>query len=353
MNMRKTTLLFLMAMFSPLPSMAGATGTATTGSGTATATTIDETIDTISVFMQATESWESCGMWASSGICYFLVCSEYECHIETSDRYSMMLPDLVVSSYHDLDNHPYTPLGPLIEKTTLAEMSSIYGLLIDDSAGTRSKKKRTDKNTKFRDADAIGHPGGFFAAAYVCNRAATGGTSYFSSFGDAMAWRNYLPVDLLKIESWVPGMREIGSWPLNTWGNVLPRTGWLVHQHDVKLAATLSQRIADIVTRQGEAHVYNYLSSGGMTQREGQTVWDPPPAMENSLMGGQWQMSAPYKGSPPTTCHVFGQNDSASPVGYGDFQTSKVESYAYSLWRPYGCCDTKGEFLFAIIWGAW
>lgn len=350
--MRKTLLVFLSALLFHLPATAG-TG-ATTGSGTATAATIYETTDMMTVYMQASNSWQSCGMWHSSGICYFLVCSIYECHIETSDRYSMMLPDLIVSTYHDLDNHPYPMIGKMIEKTILQGMSTIYGLLVNDSSGTRSNtKNRSNKNVKFRDGDAIGHPGGMFMASYLCNSAATGGNSYFSSFSDAMPWRDYLPVDMLHIESWVPGMREVGSFPLNTWGNVLPRTGWLVQQHDVKLAAVLSQRMADIVTRQGEPHTYNYLSSGGITQRNGQTVFDPPSAMENLLTGGQWQMSAPYKGTPPTVCHVFGQNDSASPVGYGDFQTSKVESYAYSLWRPYGCCDTMGTFLFAIIWGMW
>ncbi|MBP8199118.1 MAG: TIGR03756 family integrating conjugative element protein [Azonexus sp.] len=347
--MRKTMLVFLAALLCHLPATA-----ATTGSGSATATTIYETTDMMTVYMQASNSWQSCGMWHSSGICYFLVCDIYECHIETSDRYSMMLPDLIVSTYHDLDNHPYPMIGKMIEKTILQGMSTIYGLLINDSSGTRSNtKNRSNKNVKFRDGDAIGHPGGMFAASYLCNSAATGGNSYFSSFSDAMPWRDYLPVDMLRIETWIPGMREVGSFPLNTWGNVLPRTGWLVQQHDVKLAAVLSQRMADIVTRQGEAHTYNYLSSGGTTQRNGQTVFDPPSAMENLLTGGQWQMSAPYKGTPPTVCHVFGQNDSASPVGYGDFETSKVESYAYSLWRPYGCCDTKGTFLFAIIWGMW
>lgn len=325
----------------------------TTGSGTASSADFNEKTSSMLVYQQATQSFQSCGMWHSSGICFFLVCTIYECHIETSDRYSMFLPDLVVSTFHDLDNHPYD-VGQMLGQMILKSTSSLYGAMVEDSSGTRSNtKNRNDKNIKFRDGDAVGHPGGMYTASYVCNRAAQSGSSYYSSFSDASPWRNFLPVDLLRVESWVPGMREVGTFPLNTWGNVFPRTGWLVQQHDVKLAAVLSQRIADIVTHSGEPRTYSYLSSGGVTQRDGQTVFDPPPAMENNLMGGQWQMSAPYKGMPPTVCHVFGQNDSASPTGYGDFETSKTESYAYSLWRPYACCNTMGTYLFSIVWGMW
>lgn len=326
----------------------------TTGSGTATAITPTETTDIPTLMAQASVSFPACGMWHPSGICFFLRCSIFECHIETSSRYSMMLPDLVISSYHDLDNHPYPMVGGLIQQLNLRTMSLLYRTMIGDSAGTRSNtKRRTEKDAKFRDADAVGHPGGFYTASYVCERAASSGMSYYSSFADAPAWRDFLPVDLLRLESWIPGMREIGNWPLNTWGNVLPRTGWHTHPHDVKVAATLSQRIADIVTHAGEPRTYTYLSSGAVVQRNGQTVMDPPPALENNLLGGQWQMSAPFVGKPPEVCHVFGMDDSMSPVGYGDFQTSKVESYAYTLWRPYACCDTEGAYLYSIVWGMW
>lgn len=312
-----------------------------------------EVTTTIQLYTQATASWPACGMWHPSGICFFLSCSLVECHIETSERYSHMRPDLVVSSWHEFVNHPWPEVGLPIEALNTGLVSALYRTMILDSAGTRSAKWRRDKNDKFRDIDAIGHPGGAFAAPYLCRGAAQPFYNYYSSILDAPMWRNFLPVDLLRPESWIPGMREIGSWPLNTWGNVFPRTGWHTHQHGVKVAATLSQRVADIVTHPGEPHAYTFLSSGTVAQRGGQTVFDPPPAMENLLIGGQWQMSAPFWGAPAAACHLFGLNDSSLPIGYGDLSTSKTESYAYSLWRPYACCTTKGAFLFSIIWGMW
>jgi integrating conjugative element protein (TIGR03756 family) len=339
--------MFLLAAMSSLATAA------TTGSGAARSSDVTETTDVMTLYQQATASWPSCGYWHPSGICFFLVCGLYECHIETSERYSMMLPDLVVSSYHDLDNHPYETVGPVLERATLSSLSWLYKQMIGDSAGTRYKKKRSDKNIKFRDGDAIGHPGGMFTASYLCKSAAQAGTLYFSSFSDFMGWRDFLPVDFFYPETWVPGMRETGSWPLNTWGNVYPRSGWLAHQHEVKNAAVLSQRMADIVTRTTKEHVFQELSSAKISQRDGQTVFDPPSAIENNMIGGIWQTSAPHVGPPPSYCHVFGLNDTATPGAFGDFQTSKTSSYAFSLWRPYACCDTQGIFLYAVVWGMW
>lgn len=327
--------------------------TAVTGSGTAKAATPEETVTTPQLMLQATTSFPTCGQWHVSGICFFLFCSMFGCKIKTSTRYSHMLPDLVVSTYSDLDNHPWQEVGIPIEKATLAASSTLLGALIGDGSGNLSEKKRRDKNVKYRDADAIGHPGGTFSGGPICPSAATAFQPYYSSFSDAMSWRNYLPVDMLRPESWVPGLREIGAWPLNTWGNVYPRAGWLVQQHDVKTGAVLSQRIADVVTHPGEPRIYTYLHSGGIVQRHGQTVFDPPPAYENNMLGGMWQMSAPFQGALSTACHVFGMNDSATPTAYGDFATSKTQSYAYTLWRPYACCKTRGMYLYSIIWGRW
>jgi hypothetical protein len=46
---------------------------------------------------------------------------------------------------------------------------------------------------------------------------------------------------------------------------------------------------------------------------------------------------------------VFGENDSVKPVDWGGGRLSADGSYLYTLWRPYRCCEIKGEaFLGAI-----
>jgi integrating conjugative element protein (TIGR03756 family) len=323
-----------------------------TGSGTATVVVPPDLTTTQALYAQATASWPACGMWHPSGVCFFLFCTMFGCSIKTSTRYSHMRPDLVVSTYHDLDNHPWPQVGLPIGQVALKASSVLYKAMIGDSAGTRSRAKRTDKNVRFRDGDAIGHPGGAFVApGDICPSGVQAFMPYYSSFTDGMSWRNFLPTDMLMPATWIPGMREVGNWPLNTWGNVYPRTGWHTQQHEVKVGAVLSQRIADIITRPGEPRVYSQVPTGGMTDRNGETVFDPGPAVENNLLGGTWQLSAPFRGI--AACSPFGLNDSASPVSYGDGQTSTTGSYAFTLWRPYACCQTKGMFLWAIVWGMW
>jgi integrating conjugative element protein (TIGR03756 family) len=322
-----------------------------TGTGTATVLVPSDITTTTMLLAEATASFPACGMWHSSGLCFTLVCG-FGCHVHTSARFSHMRPDLVVSTYHDLDNHPWPEVGLPIGHAALLAASLLYRTLIGDSAGTRSRPNRTDKNNIFRDGDAIGHPGGVFSApGLICQSGVTPFEPYYSSFTDASTWRNFLPTDMLYPASWIPGLREIGTWPLNTWGNVFPRTGWTTQQHGVKGAAVLSQRIADIITNPGQPHLYNPVPTGGVTHRGGDLVWDPPPALENNVLGGLWQLSAPFRGV--AACTPFGIDDSLSPVSYGDGHTSSTSSYAFTLWRPYACCHSSGIFLYAIVWGMW
>lgn len=317
------------------------------------AQTPDERTSTPLLFSQAIKSYPTCGLWHSSGICFFLVCVGPICTIKTSPRYSHMRPDVVVSTYHDDVNHPWPEVGIPYVIAARRAASMVYAALMGaDSAGTRTEKTRDTKQVRFRDADAIGHPAATtdFGSEMMCKSGVQPFQEYFSSFTDGYAWRNFVPVDLLYPGSWLPGVNEVGTTVANTWGNVYPRTGWLNQHHDVKLAAVLSQRVADILTHGLSGHVAQPLPTGGMAQREGQTVFDPIPAIESQMLGGLWQIAVPLSAATPT-CHVFGAE--TSTLEYGDYATTRSESYAYTLWRPYACCKTKGAFLISIIWGMW
>ena len=305
-----------------------------------------EVTTTAALVAQAVASYPTCSAWHASGICFWLVCSPFGCSVKSSTRFSHFAPDLVVSTYHDVATHPWPEIGIPLAAATKTTLSSLLTTPLSDSAGTHSRGDRTDKNRRYRDADAIGHPA---TSIGTCPTAVDPFVPYYQSTLDAMVWRSYLPAELLFPASWIPGMREVGSWPTNTWGNVYPRTGEVVQQHEVKGAAVLSQRIADFVTRPGQPHVYVPVSSGKLVVRDGQLVWDPPPAMETNPLGGLWQMNV----AKPTGCHVFGLNDTLSPVSYGDAATTQSGSYAYTLWRPYACCRVRGMFIGYIQWGMW
>ena len=87
------------------------------------------------------------------------------------------------------------------------------------------------------------------------------------------------------------GLKEIGNWPLNTWGNVFPRTGMALQQEEPKAGAILAQRAGEITTRSAQPHVYVPLSWG---QRSwGMRYWNPPALEPNDERTGSWQMLEP------------------------------------------------------------
>ncbi len=178
-----------------------------------------------------------------------------------------------------------------------------------DSAGNRtegSANKRDHKNLLFREADAIGYPlsslsGIAAGTGMLCQSQTASFFPYFMSGLDALSWRQEVP-EIFYPASLLPGLREIGTWPLQTWGSVHPRTGWTTQAEEPKAAAINSQRAGDIVTRAGQPHVYVSLSSasynhndiislidnwvgdgfGGRENRwfpsfSGQKVWPPGP----------------------------------------------------------------------------
>jgi hypothetical protein len=49
------------------------------------------------------------------------------------------------------------------------------------------------------------------------------------------------------------------------WGNVYPRSGFVSQTDDDKASAVVAQRVADIITRAGQPHVYQVLKATAMT----------------------------------------------------------------------------------------
>lgn len=305
---------------------------------------VTDTTTTAKILSDTVSAVSSCSNWRISGTCFWLRCSLWSCSIETSVQASHYNPDAVVSTFHDEDTHPWTDYGAPLEKSLRSTAKQLVGAPID-SSGTRTRDDRRDRNKLYRDADVIGHPTNMLQMAgstfpILCPTGVRALQPYLSSYTDALSWRAMLPVEALFPEALVPGLREIGNWPLNTWSAVYPRDGNVIQQHVVKGAAVLSQRAGDITTRDGQPHVYMTLPTGGLTVNNSMLVWQPPPLMEMNSATGTWQMLAP-KASP--ACEVFGVNDSVMPAAWGDGRSSGTGGYVFNLWRPYKCCSVEGQ----------
>ena len=274
-----------------------------------------------------------------AGICFWLVCSGFSCKIKTSTKVKHWNPDVVVSSYTTTGESTWL-------ETRGYSASFIAALGSGDDTGGRVKNGQ-HTSTVFREVDAIGNPALLMMSAlsgtgYMCPSVATAYFPYFLSAVDSINWR-FATLEMLYPASTIPGFREIGTWPLNTWGAVYPRTGFVTQNEGPKANAVTAQRAGDIITRTLQPHLYwplgNDCSSGNMK------CWAPGPLKENDAKTGQWQSLAPFPG---LTCSVFGENDVFSPLSWATFKQDYSGDFAWNLWREYGCCKRKGIFLFAI-----
>ncbi len=357
----------------------------------------------------------ACFRWRIAGLCFWLRCRWFSCSIEVTTKTRHYNPDLVVSVYNDLGGHPWVdyarPVVAVAGQTAATALLAPFGWdRVDSSAhaegreGTSSPRRRASLDYVFRDADAFGNPtlavlaaalageevipgigidvGGLgvgFDITLLCPTAATAFLPYMISGLDALVWRGLVPVESLFPASLVPGLREIGHFPLNTWGGVYPRDGWTTQPQEPKAAAINAQRIGDIVTRSGQPHVYlpvgggEFLSdwwleiihdwvqvAGGDTPDllddlfedqwyplfGGKKVWGPGALYEGESDTGDWQMHVPLS---QHSCEVFGANDTLSLSSWSDGKRDDSGDYAWTLWRPYSCCDRGGQiFLFSV-----
>jgi len=312
-------------------------------------------ISTPDIVAQTASAALSCMRWTPVGICFWLRCSYFECSVETSVKVGHYQPDAVVSSYNELGGNPWTEIRSLLGAVQQSAANGLLGSLLSvpiDSAGNRtegSHGNREHRNLIFRETDVIGHPlaslsGVLAGTGYLCESETTSFYPYFLSGLDALSWRMEIP-EMFYSASLIPGLREIGNWPLQTWGGVYPRTGWTTQAEEPKAAAVNAQRAGDIVTRGNQPHVYQHIQpSFGLDQR----VWSPGPLRENDPTTGEWQMLLPKAES---SCAVFGTNDLASANGWGGGRVDAGGDYVWNLWRPYQCCEREGQFfLIDINW---
>ncbi|MEJ1411334.1 MAG: TIGR03756 family integrating conjugative element protein [Candidatus Sedimenticola sp. (ex Thyasira tokunagai)] len=317
---------------------------------------IADSINTVSITAKTAAGGLSCIRWRPIGVCFWLRCSWSGCRIRTSLKVGHYNPDLVVSSYNELGGNPWTEMRATlgtVQKTTAGTLLTALLGVNADSAGNRTEgSNREHRNMVYREVDAIGHPVSSLSSiatisGLICPSQTTSFMPYFQSAFDALSWRTEIP-EALYPASIIPGMREIGSWPIQSWGGVYPRTGWTTQAEEPKAAAIVAQRAGDIVTRNGQPHVYVPVS--GTPSFSGR-VWPPGALYEKNSRTGDWQMLTP---NTETSCSTFGTNDLVTVSGWGGGKVDSGGEYAWNLWRPYKCCRRRGQwFLFSVDWMAY
>ncbi len=259
---------------------------------------------------------EECSQFRVVGVCIWIVCTVFGCDIDVTIKYGHFNPDVIVS------------------------VTNEQGVDRVEDQVRSDTSNRNHNNLIYQDAKAYGHP---LTGRIYCPSNTSAGNQYFQSILDIPSWR-YGGLDILTTSALVPGKKEIGDWPGNTWGAVYPRTGWNTQHSQPKSAAVVAQRVGDIITRSGEPHVYRSILGKPIFVADRKLTWSPGSLEENTNEEGWWQPTTPKI----EQCTLFGVDDTTDKTGWGGGRVSKNGEYRHALWRPYTCCEIDDGVLIVI-----
>ena len=259
---------------------------------------------------------DECTQFRVVGVCIWIVCTTFGCDIDVTIKYGHFNPDVMVS------------------------ITNEQGVDRVEDSVRKDTHNRNHNNLIYQDAKAYGHP---LTGQIYCPSNTSAGGQYFSSKIDIPVWR-YGGLDTLTTAALIPGQREIGAWPINTWGALYPRTGWTTQHSEAKAAAVVAQRVGDIITRSGEPHVYRSILGSPIFIADQKLTWSPSHLEENSNEEGWWQPTTPKL----EQCTLFGINDTTDKTGWGGGRMAKNGEYRHALWRPYSCCEIDDGALIVI-----
>ena len=314
---------------------------------------------------------KECLDWKITGACFWLVCSP-KCKIRTTPKIQHNLPDLTVAAYpHDMPWLEIRLANAALPKNIAATLAT--------GGGDASREGSDSTQVRFKEVQVVGNPAAkfrnVFGVPFLCKSKTKALHQYFDSskITNVIQWRGE-GIDQTKAESWIPGMREIGRWPINTWGSIYPRTGMLAQAEDPKAGAVIAARAIDIVTREGQGFDYTQFGYSGYRQetwgdplaktekdcKETGGRWAPPNPFDPHERNGRcytrrsvqwlpssdektnrWQMISPVVSK---ECETFG-----SAEAWSDGKESEDGNYAFNYWREYKCCIPRsGKFLTSV-----
>lgn len=282
-----------------------------------------------------------CVDWRIRGICLKLKCGFFGCRIRARPWIEHRIPDLVVSAYNEPGEIPWTEarevLGRPLAAAVNTALQAAVGVSVGGGQALSSRPGRTGEgqasteSLRFREVSVIGNPAilayrQWLAGRFplLCSTSVEPLVPYFASEADALAWRIGI-AEMVYPESWLPGQRTVGQFPMNMWGTVYPRTGSVLQQSDVKAAAVAAQRAVDVASRSGQPHVY--IPVPGVPESDEQT--------------DHWQMVHPKQ---DRSCTAFGRDrdysdERENPDGGG---------YGWIYWPLHHCCPGSGKTIARI-----
>ncbi|QIL83827.1 hypothetical protein G7047_10795 [Diaphorobacter sp. HDW4A] len=249
--------------------------------------------NTTTILTATVQAYPSCIHYEPRGICFFLICKPY-CSLETSIRIRHYVPDVVVSTYHDSKNHPWTEVGKPLAKTLQSVGSSLIGAQTDSSG---SNHRESTEMATFKSADAIGNPAGMITQMM---------SGDMGNFGDSFSF---------------PGYEELMKFPtqelpniMQQWGNVPQQAGNQLMESARGLANAPGALMSSIS---------NFQSSLSTMPSGMQAGRDTPAYLDNT--GGNTSNTEAGKTGVGTMDGLFGGSESTSLTGIQQTDTSTVD----------------------------
>lgn len=265
------------------------------------------------------------------GVCLWLRCTNFGCSVETRLKVRHRRPDLVVSVMEHPGDNPWSEvqaagIAAIAAGQLQMGFSSFGGGRHTPKAASGDDRHR---NLRFADVEIWGHPLSVdnqwlslmgLSVPGICPARTFPYQPYYLSALDAIPWRTGF-TEVLYPQSYIPGLQEVGTFPIDTWGSVFPRMGFLGAQPDSRRAfATFAQRAAHFTTRSRQPHIYR--------EAPGQSV---------TVSNARWQLLWP---SPPVSfCGPFTALNAHLVLPNGLLQGAVgTDNTVWQLWREHSCC---------------
>jgi integrating conjugative element protein (TIGR03756 family) len=304
-------------------------------------------INTADIIKDTVKGFQKCAHYKVIGMCFWVTYDWKGPHFFSTLKVDYYSPDAIVSVYNHNGANPWLYANKIVDaaayKAAQVQARSIYHTDIGESS--ESAVSIHDNNDKFKEVDVIGNPGVklFDSPGFFIGSRARIFMPYYQSMLDALAWRSPL-TETFYPASLVPGMREVGSFPLNVWGNIYPRNGYIDQPTASKAAAVIAMRGIDIATHFKQPHIYHnlYYGSCGHHCQIYETKENDP--------NTQFQMIYPKA---ENTAEVFGKNDLGRMSPWrSDAEFKGSGNYAWIMWRRYrGCIQANAHFIGDVTWG--
>lgn len=309
-------------------------------------------INTSQIISRTSAAYLNCADYSIVGVCFWLKCGWSGCKIRESVMVRHYVPDIVVQTYRDAEDPPWTETRALMtaaqsdhDGSLIATILSTMGSGLNElgGGGGTENKAASHSNMTFTLTDSWGHPMLAMTSilsqfGYVCSPRLTAMYPYYISNLDIVAWRFGIP-EMFYPQSISPVGWELGSLTYN-WGPYYPRIGH-VNNHDVlKESGLIAFRSVHFISRRNEPHVYRTIA-----QSNSRGFWAPGSLTETS---GKWQQIEPRAES---SCHYLPMSMGISPSdGKGGYRANDA-GHVWNFWRQYRCCQRRGSWIGSIYWG--